>query len=178
MKLALTTIILSLFYTLGYGQDVVTGYSTYYDDSFKKWIVYSEEDEGLIELVWPLQENWSEWAFRLGEHSGTIRSTWRNSYDQWTITIDGEEYRARTVYKGDFRTLEIKNADLSLTMYYDEFDESWSGEDYPVLQIDLYTRRRGDPRDWDVEQNGKYIVPIGFQVAATFLPIFFLSPKY
>lgn len=178
MKKYLASFLFLFFITVGFSQEVITGYSTYYDDSFRKWIVYSDRGEGLLELVWPLQNDWSEWAFRLGQHSGTLRSTWNNTFDQWTVTVDGVEFRARTVFQGDYRRIEVRGEDIVMTLDFQEFDESWEGKAYPDYEIVIYTHNAGDRRDWDVEQYSNYEIPLGFQVAATFLPILFVTPKY
>ncbi len=183
------TLFVRIFFLLGglffttflAGQASVTGYSTYYDDTFNKWIVYTadESKEGIIEQVWPLNNDWSEWSFRLGDYFGTIRSVWQDRFDQWNITIDGETYMARTLYRNDFRTIEIKGGGFLLTMRYDEYDESWATiQSTTRLDLAVVTVRYGDMRDWDLVTPVAEDIPLGLQIASTFVPILLVCPRY
>ena len=177
----LFTIVLLLGWASAGSAQIVTGLATYWSDSFREWIIYTddENEEGELRLRWADSGNWKEWDFRLGEISGQIRQKWPNDPNAWELWADNETVAARTVFPNDFREWRITDGQHTITLfcrYGNTFDE-WSVRSSNAGNFEMYTQWQGDPRDWVIVDELGPTVSLPTRMMMAFIVAFHSSPK-
>lgn len=149
----------------------VVGISTLYDDRFDKWVIITDSAdlEGTIEATWASLNDYSEWQYNLGDQAGIIRLRQKENPNVWEVMGGGEIIEARTVFPGEFNHWQMKNGRISVDVeIYRRSPEQWLAK-YRQEDIYFYTYRERDIRDWIVENNASFSLPM--QLALIFIPI-------
>ena len=177
----LFTIVLLLGWASAGSAQIVTGLATYWSDSFREWIIYTddENEEGELRLRWADSGNWKEWDFRLGEISGQIRQKWPNDPNAWELWADNETVAARTVFPNDFREWRItwRGKQLTFKSKYGNILEEWGLRNSTDGEFNVFTRFEGDPREWTVAEELDDAYPFGVRLMMAFLATFHATPK-
>jgi hypothetical protein len=158
---------------------MLTGIATYFDDSFREWILFTEYEgeEGELELRW--EDNWSEWDYRLGEDFGTIKLKWRDKPDEWELRGNNKVVTARTLWRGDFREWRITDNSVTLTLrsrFSNQMDE-WELRSSNHGEYRMVTNWERDPRDWIIEDGLDDEVSFEMRMMLAFIVVFHSSPK-
>lgn len=160
----------------------LTGLSTKWDDSFSEWLIYTDDENLTGELVmrWPLQNDWSEWDYRLGEYSGSIRVKWKGDPNLWELRGGNELITIRSVFKDDFRQWEVKSSRLSIDIKskWGNIFEEWVARKESYGQLEMFTAWEGDLRDWVVEDQLNTDISLHFKLAMSFIPVLYAVPKH
>ncbi len=149
----------------------VVGISTQYDDRFDKWVIVTDSAglEGTIEATWASLHDYTEWQYNIGDQSGIIRMRQKENPNVWEIMGGGEIIEARTLYPGEFNHWQMQGGRISVDVeIYRRRPEQWLAK-YRQQDIYFYTYRERDLRDWIVENNASFSVPL--QLALIFIPI-------
>lgn len=175
----------------------LSGISTRWSDSFVEWELFvladttqTEEDDaeapdeevfGELKLRWlNLRDDWSEWDYTLGDQRGTIKLKWKDDPNQWELrTYDGAVVTMRTAWNGDLSEWRITDNKMSLNLrcrWSNQLDE-WLVQDSNRGSFYLYTMRRGDPRDWAIEDHLDESISLPVKMAMVFLTVFHASPR-
>lgn len=157
----------------------LTGVATYFDDSFRQWVFYTEweEEEGGLELRW--EDNWGEWDYRLNDDFGTIKLKWPDRPDEWELRGNNRIVTARTLWRGDFKEWRITDGRVTLTLrsrYGNQWDE-WELRNSNNGDFRMVTNWEGDPRDWIIEDKLDDEVTFEMKTMLMFIVIFHSSPK-
>jgi len=157
LKIALILILSTWFNKNLFGQYMI-GMSTALDNDMSEWIIYPENDslpECRIRARWRLEQDPTEWDFRMGEISGTLRSKWRNRFDEWEIICDNEIVRVKMVWPGDWRQwrIESKDGEFQVKALYNMpvSQLTVSKRDEVLMNID--PSFENDPRDWIIQDD-------------------------
>ena len=177
--------------------------STRWGDSFVEWDIYAfdlsdtseeeagsdedaadESDERVIggmQLRWlNVRDDWSEWDFELGEQRGTIKMKWKDDPTHWELrTYDGDVVTMRAAWANDPSQWRITNNSNTLTLrsrWTNQIDE-WYVDDRTYGRLGIHTFRRGDPRDWAVEDELTDDISPAMKLAMVFVVIFHSVPK-
>ncbi len=171
-------IILALLPFLLTAQVSVVGVATAWTDSFREWIIYTEDEavEGSLQLRW--QDRWSEWDYRIGEVTGQIRQKWRDEPSAWELRSGTDIITIRTVWKDDFRHWRITDGTQQVTLQtrYGNLWDEWSLREADGF-FNVYTNIEGDPRDWVIEQDWDNPFSQPMQMAMAFIAIYNSIPK-
>ena len=166
---------LFLFYLIFYSQTLmaqkVIGLSTKYDDQFDKWIIVTDSTglEGSIEATWASLDDFSEWQYALGDQTGIIRMRHKDNPNVWEVMGGGEIIQARTVFPGEYDHWQMMGGRYSVDVEtYRRDPEQWLAE-YKKEQIYFYTYRERDLRDWVVENEASFSLPM--QLALIYIPV-------
>ncbi len=159
---------------------VLTGIATQWNDSFREWEIYSDEEDinGDLTLRWQTGDDWSEWQYQIGDHYGTIKQKWSNDPSQWEVRGDNQLVTMRAIWKGDSRHWRITGPDSQFDFecnYGNTWDE-WKlkhSEDYFII----YTNWSGDPREWIIEEDLDDSYSFTEKMAMVFLAIYHSSPR-
>lgn len=155
----------------GYTQKII-GYSTVYDDRLDKWLLVTDdpEMEGMIEATWAIMKDWSEWQYSLGEHSGWIRLRDKRNPNVWELVGEGQILEIRTVFPFEFDHWQVRyrNKTYDIKTLHRRDPEQWSLQSKKE-ELYFYTYIEGDIRDWIVENETDFPLPL--QIALTFIPI-------
>lgn len=161
---------------------VLTGASARWSDSFREWIIYTEDynDEGDLHLRWENGDALSEWDYYFADVSGAIKIKWPKDPSEWEIrSSEGEIVSAKALWNNSFREWRISNNDIQITLtcrYNSTWDEWEVHGNYGNLSI--YTAYEGDPRDWVVIDELDEDVPSAMRMAILFVVLYHSSPRF
>ncbi len=160
---------------------IVTGLTTAWSDSFREWVIYTEDEneEGELRQRWTNSDNWTEWEFRIGDLSGHIRQKWPNDPNAWELWTGNETIAARTVWPNDFREWRIswRGKQLTFKSRFSNILEEWELRGNNEEQFSVYTRFEGDPREWLIEDELDDSHPFGVRLMMAFLAVYHATPK-
>jgi hypothetical protein len=165
--------------------------STRWSDSFVEWSLYAytsddpedreEEEFGELKLRWlNVRNDWTEWDYEFGGERGTIRRKWKDDPSQWELRgYNGHIVSLRTAWTKDYSEWRVTDNSITLVIrsrYTTTFDE-WVVQDQTYGRFSLYTFRRGDPRDWAIEDGLSDEISPEMRLALAFIAVFNSSPK-
>lgn len=160
----------------------LVGFSTKWDDSFSEWLIYTTDEDlvGEMTMRWYIRNDWSEWDYRIGETVGSIRMKWKDDMNLWELRGDNEIITIRTIYKDEWRQWEIKSSEYSFDVEskYGNILEEWVMQTRDLGNFEMFTAWEGDVRDWVIEEDLDPDVSIHAKIAAAFIPILYVTPKY
>ncbi|MEL6867739.1 MAG: hypothetical protein AAFP19_25160 [Bacteroidota bacterium] len=176
-----------LFHPLFLSAQVLNGIGTKWSDEFTEWMifVYSEEEEeeeepGELRMRWQMQNDWSEWDYRIGDQVGSIKQLWKEDPTQWEIRGDGEVITVRTKWSNDFSEWRITDNERNLTLrsrWRNNFNE-WLVSEKEYGAFEIYTRFEDDPREWDIVDELDDSISLHLKMAFIFIAIYHSSPRY
>ncbi len=181
MKLFLPIIlILSIHYTASTPKELY-GISTLEDDSYKEWIVYTEDEttDGELEVRWKLKDDQSEWDYSVGDASGSIKKKWQNKNTEWELRGDNQIITIKTRWLNDLTEWRISDGTISLTLeseYKNQLDE-WSIAKSKYGTFEMYTLYENDFRDWEIEDNLSEEVSFSMKIAMAFIVMYQSTPR-
>jgi hypothetical protein len=149
-------IYLFLFLLLSFeclGQATLLAIGSEWDDQLSEWFVmYDDEEEGVLERTWRLGNDWSEWSYEVGDYSGSIQQKWSNRPWYWELRSDDGLFITMDVkWRGDITEWEIKYGGQRLKYYMpDRSDYGYWVLDHEELGYwEFLTSNYGDIRDWE-----------------------------
>ncbi len=174
-------ILFLLFFTFICKAQFITGISTKWSDDFIEWIVYTDDEdlEGDITMRWQMQRDWTEWDYRLGDETGSIKLKWKGDPNHWELSGGDELITIRTLWKGDPSEWRITNNSKSITLkrrWNNNFNE-WQLKNGKYGEFDMITNWENDPREWVVEDDLDDDISIHMKMAILFIVTYHSSPK-
>ena len=173
---------LLLFTVFNIHAQLLTGISTYWDDAFEEWIIYTEDEEieGELQPRWINRGDLTEWEWELDDESVTIKQVFANDPSQWQIRgYGGDIVTCRAMWKGDISEWKITNNSVTIifkTRYANNPNE-WRVREQYYGQFEMYTNTENDPRDWIiVDELDKKITP-NMKIAMVFLAMYNSLPR-
>ena len=160
---------------------ILTQIETKWSDDFREWYIYTdiEDLEGFLSLRWPINNDWSEWEFEVGDTWGVARMKWRDDPNYWEIRVDGELITAQTRWRNDIREWRIKSDNHSFL-----FKSKWSNvlNEWETIRSSsgyfaVYSKWENDPRKWIIVDELEEDVPMSIKLAMTFIAVFHSIPK-
>ena len=161
---------------------IITAIATNWSDDFRDWTIYTDEEdvEGSLTMRWQQQMDWTEWDYRLGEESGTIKLKWKNDPSQWEIRGGGEIITARMVWNNDIHEWRISDGTTRLTLkalYNNNLNDWEIKESKENGTFQLYMEWQNDPREWTIADELNEGLSIHFKIAIAFVALFQTIPK-
>lgn len=153
------------------------------NNSFREWEFLMEKDstevEGDLELTWGLNNDFTQWQYRVDELYGEISQKFNNNPGIWELRSEGKIITIRQVWPGDASEWKISYDERSFVIravYSHRFDE-WSvvGNNYGELA--MYTEIQGDIRDWIVSDYMIDSITFEERMAAIFIALYSSTPK-
>ena len=149
--------------TVSWGQ-YIYGISTEWDDSFKEWIIWAEEEEfdGSLSMRWPLRNDWSEWDFEFSGQRGAFYLKRQNDPEYWEGSMGNQLVSCRTVWPGDRRSWMVVQGDkrMQISTAFGNIADEWIAEDSRYGRLRIFTDWEGDPRDWIIEDELSDEIPL------------------
>ncbi|HZV68323.1 MAG TPA: hypothetical protein VFG10_02235 [Saprospiraceae bacterium] len=163
------------------GAQHVIGLGTRYNDSFKEWVIKTEDEdvEGEMRMRWAFRNDWTQWDIRIGDVIATVEQKWKDDPNLWEVRCGDYTVNARTTWPDVFNHWKLNDGKHQFnwgTKYANQLDE-WiveKGSD-DLFKVNAYWT--GDPRDWVVTDNLPEDVSMAMRVAMIFLAIHFSTPK-
>lgn len=171
---------LFLFGTNVQSQTII-GIGTRYDDSFREWIISTDDEEvkGELRMRWSFRDDWTAWDFALGDIYATIEQKWADDPNLWEIRCNGITVNARTAWSNDFTRWKLTDGRSSLnwsSRYGNQFGE-WQLDSGNSKNFEVYNYWDGDPREWVVIDKLGDQTSLSMKIAMIFLSVFWSSPR-
>ena len=159
----------------------LTGFSARFNDAFVEWDIYIDEydEKGYLTMTWQKPDDWSQWSYRIGEKTGTIKTKWNRDFSQWEIRGDNKIITAQMIWNGDPRQWRITDNNITLelkTRWGNQLNE-WLVDDNVRGQFYMNASIQNDPRDWDIQDELNESVSFTMKMAITFLTMFNSVPR-
>lgn len=159
----------------------LTGISVKYNDAYVDWTIYTDDEdvEGTLTMTWQSPDDWSQWTYRIGEHTGTIKTKWNKDLSHWEIRGDNKIISAQQTWQGDNRQWRITNNSFSLDLKckYGNNWNDWEVNDSKRGKFSVLTAYQNDPRDWTIEDELNEEVTLPMKMAIVFMSIINSVPK-
>lgn len=160
----------------------LTGISARFNDAFVDWDVFADSldtDKGNLLMTWQRPDDWSNWSYRLGEKTGTIKTKWTRDFEHWETRGENKIISAETIFTGERRQWRVTNNDFSLELSCSNFQncEQWTVQDSRRGSFTIYPERQRDPRDWIIEDELDPSVSLPMKMTLVFLALLNTVPK-
>lgn len=133
----------------------IYGVSTEWNDSFREWIIYGEDEDqdGTLDMRWPLRNDWTEWDWDFADIRGEFYMRRPTDPEAWEGSGDGVIVEGRTIWPGDRGKWVIVSGELRIEIRtrYTNIADEWIVDDRKYGKLRMYTDWEGDPRDWIIE---------------------------
>ena len=96
----------------------LTGIETKWSDSFAEWTIFTDDEEleGELKMRWALQNDWTEWDYRIGDVTGRIKVKWKDNPNEWEVRGENKVVTCRTVWNNNFREWRITDNTNRVTL--------------------------------------------------------------
>jgi hypothetical protein len=175
------------------GAQTISLLSSVYSDDFTEWELYTDvlvteadtlegteaewdyEKLGRLSLLWPQKRDLRDWQYDLDGKRGTIRQKWATDKTHWELSDSDSRITMQPTYPGDTRDWRItdNNITLNLKCRYGNVADEWIVDDVRYGTFYMYTEREGEPHDWVIRNKLHEDVPVGMQMALSFLVLYF-----
>ncbi len=160
----------------------LTGLSTVWGDSFAEWTIYTDDEDttGELKQRWPLENDWTEWVFSIGDDIGYIKMKWKDDPNQWELRCKGQTITIRTVWKNDPTRWRITDNNISLTMvsHWRNLPYEWKLQEKRWGKFEVLMTEEPDPRDWDVLDDLSDQISMPMKMAMLFITVYHSTPKW
>ena len=172
---------ITLLFTSSLSAQVLTGMGAKWSDAFNEWTVYTddEEVEGDLTMRWQMRNDWTEWDYRIGESSGSIRMKWKDDPTQWEVRGDGENISIRMKWNNDITEWTLTDGTNRFTFktrYGNNLNE-WLLKNDDKGNFEVYTEYENDPRDWQIVDELDEEISLPMKLGMTFIAVFHSVPK-
>jgi hypothetical protein len=179
MKKLLLVIALFIFNQIS--AQILSGFSARFNNAFVDWEIYTDDDseKGNLTMTWQQPDDWTQWSYRIGEQTGTIKTKWSNDLSQWEIRGENKVITAQPLWQGDPNQWRITDNNFSLelqTKWRGRFDE-WYINDSRRGKMSIFSEYQNDPRDWVIDDELDPVVSLPMKMAIVYLVIFNSAPK-
>jgi hypothetical protein len=181
MKRSLITWICILSLLQGGASQKIIGAETRYNNSFREWILLTddEEIEGELRMRWTFSDNWSEWDMRVGDVVASIEQKWKDDPNLWVIRCDGITVNAKTAWTGEFNRWKLSDGkhQINWQSKYANVKDEWEVDSHEDYFFQANTNWEGDPRAWRFADEMPEDVSAAMKMAMVFLTLHFSSPR-
>lgn len=153
------------------------------DNSFREWEIILENDsteiEGSLELIWGLNNDFTQWQYRIADQDGEISQKFANNSGLWELRSGGKVVTIRQTWPGDISEWKISHEDRSFDFQVvnQNYLDEWHIPDEKLGELVIYTENMGDPRDWIIIDYTIDSITFEERMAAIFIAIFSSTPK-
>ncbi len=166
----------------GAESQTLTSISARFNDAFVDWDVFADSldtDKGNLSMTWQTPDDWTNFSYRMGEKTGTIKTKWSHDLEHWETRGENKIITAETLFTGDRRQWRVTNNNFSVELACTDFQngEQWTVEDSRRGRFTIYTERHRDYRDWIIEDELDPSVSLPMKMTLVFLAVLNTVPK-
>ncbi|MDB4443084.1 MAG: hypothetical protein P8M17_04560 [Saprospiraceae bacterium] len=181
MKQQFLLVIIFISYSSIATSQILFGFETRWSDDFREWTIFTddEEKEGNLNMRWQQQMDWSEWDYRIGESTGSIKLKFKNDPSVWEVRGDGEIITMRMKWNNDVNEWTISDGSTKITLKaaYNNNLNDWKIVENKFGTFELFMEWQDDPRNWTVIDEMDKKISLPFRMALSFLGIIHSIPK-
>lgn len=160
----------------------IVGLSTNWADSFSEWTIYTDNEDlmGEMQIQWPLDQDWTEWVFSIGDDIGQIKMKWKDNPNQWELRSQGQVITIRTVWKDDPTHWRITDNTHSYTLVskWQNLPYEWKLQETNLGDFEVYMTHEPDPRDWEIFDSLSEEISMPIKMAMIFIAVYHSTPKW
>lgn len=160
----------------------IFGVRTYWNDDFKEWIILAEDEknDGKLQMMWELRNDWTEWEFNFLDWRGKIEQPREKDHEFWTLKSGYETITMRTSWPGDRTEWKISDGSMSLVVKtrYNNIGDEWLVSDPVYGDFYMYTEWEGDARDWITEDYLEPVVTTLMKIAIIHVVLMQSAPRF
>lgn len=152
---------------------------TAWANEFNEWNIYAtdetgEDIEGQLRMRWAINNDWSEWDYRIGEDFGQIKVKWKGNFNQWELRGGNEIIDIQTIYKDDITQWRIRTSREVIRLELNRRDVpfDWRVDNDEIGFYEVYTEWERDPNSWTIIDEMVSDVSIHIKMAILFLSVF------
>jgi hypothetical protein len=173
-------LLFSLHISLSQAQ-ILTGISARYNDAFVDWDIYTDNDDeqGSLTMTWQKPDDWTQWTYRIGDKSGTIKTKWIRDISLWEVRGDNKIITIQMMWANDPRSWRITDNTMSIDVKSRlgmDFQE-WNVDEGKRGKLNIFMDKYNDPRDWNIEDELDESIPLPMKIAILFIVMFNSVPK-
>ena len=157
----------------------IVGMETAWANEFNEWNIYAidsdgEDIEGQLRMRWAINDDWSEWDYRIGEDFGQIKVKWKGNYNQWELRGGNEIIDIQTIYKDDATQWRIRSSSKVIRLELNRRDApfDWRVDDKEAGFYEVYTEWERDPNAWTIVDEMSADVSVHMKMAILFFSAF------
>jgi len=161
----------------------LVGFHSEWDDSFREWeieaIIDSVKVVGSMDITWSLDNDFSEWNFRIENINGIIKQRWNQRNDLWELRMGDQLVMIRQTWPEDPTqwTITSGKEKMSMRTVNNLFLDEWENQNKENGDLYIYTEVQGDPRDWIIEDYPLNNTSFAMRMASVFIAIYSSIPK-
>ena len=165
----------------GHSQLTFLGASASYSDSYRSWEIYSVDstDIGsteLLDLKWPLRNDWTEWKWETEEEVIYLQQTYRNNDSQWSHRVYLNPITMKAKWRNDPRIWTISYGNEKfIWKTANNLTDQWVYNDKEYGYFEVITTYENDPRDWEILDESS--LPDEVKRSMIFISLYVASPK-
>lgn len=157
----------------------IQGMETAWSNQFDQWDIFAvdadeEEIEGELRQRWAINNDWSQWDYRIGEDFGVIKVKYKGDINKWELRGGNEIIDIQTIYKNDLSQWRIRSGAIILRLELNRrdvpFDWRVDSDDYGFYEV--YTEWEGDVNAWTIVDEMSEDVSIHMKMAIIFFSKF------
>ena len=160
----------------------LTGFSARFNDAFVDWDIYVDSIDGSagnLTMTWQHPDDWTQWSYRLGDRSGSIKTKWQKDLTQWEVRGENKTVSAQMMWTNDPRQWRVTDNTFSLELkcrFGNNWNE-WIVDDSKRGYFRVITRYDNDPRDWIIEDELDPSVSLPMKMTLLYLVLINSVPK-
>lgn len=169
--------ILLLLPCVAFGQ--IAGMQTSWTNEFNEWSIYATDDAGEdivgeLRMRWAINDDWSEWDYRIGEDFGQIKVKFKGNFNQWELRGGNELIDIQTIYKDDATQWRIRTSSEVIRLELNRRDAlfDWRVDNDKLGFYEVYTEWERDPNAWTIVDEFAPEVSIHVKMAILFFSVF------
>ncbi len=180
-KILFGWIVAGVFSFSGLHAQIPIGIGTRYNNSFREWIITTDDDDvqGNLHMRWTFGDDWTAWDFDIGDYHGTIDQKWKDEPDLWEIKCNGVTVNARTAWAGEFYRWKLSDGSNQYNWYsrYASQPTEWMTDESPKGFFQVYTYYEQDSREWVIKDELPDDVSMAMRMALVFMALHFSTPR-
>jgi len=157
----------------------IIGMETAWANEFNEWNIYAVDDEGediegQLRMRWAINDDWSEWDYRIGEDFGQIKVKWKGNFNQWELRGGNEVINIQTIYKDDATQWRIRTSGEVIRLELNRRDVpfDWRVDNDKLGFYEVYTEWERDPNAWTIVDELTPDVSVHVKMAILFFSVF------
>ncbi|MCO6484353.1 MAG: hypothetical protein J5I41_01120 [Saprospiraceae bacterium] len=153
------------------------GIYTRFEDDLREWIITDPEGQeiGFLRMRWMLNNDITQWDYRIGEQQGEIRARWRDNFSEWEVHGGGQIITLRQIWRDvptEWRLTNDEGLTIQWVTRWANTPEEWElREKREFGRFEQFTAWEGDPRDWVIIDELPDDFPLPMRMGMVFLPV-------
>ena len=125
-------------------------------------------------MKWRLRNDYTDWTYRIGEKSGTIKQKWENNPNLWELRSSNTIVNISTIWTNDFTSFKLSDGIHTIRIerkYAGQDPIEWEISNGRFGNFTWYNEFEYDLRDWIIIDELNEEVNFELKIASIFITI-------